>query len=37
MLELYRQRAGNDVLEPEPIKVEDQMEWEVEDVLNSWH
>ena len=23
--------------EPEPIKVKNQMEWEVEDVLNSWH
>ena len=37
LLKLYRQRAGDDVPEPEPIKVENQMEWEVEDVLNSQH
>ena len=36
LLEPFRRCAGEEDPEPEPIKVDDQMEWEVDEVLDSW-
>ena len=36
LLEPFRQHASEEDPEPEPIKVDDQMEWEVDKVLDSW-
>ena len=36
LLEPFRRRASEEDPEPEPIKVDDQMEWEVDEVLDSW-
>ena len=36
LLEPFRQCASEENPEPEPIKVDDQMEWEVNEVLDSW-
>ena len=36
LLEPFWQCASEENLEPEPIKVNDQMEWEVDKVLDSW-
>ena len=35
LLEPFRQCASEENLEPEPIKIDDQMEWEVDEVLDS--
>ena len=36
LLEPFRRRASEEDSELEPIKVNDQMEWEVDDILDSW-
>ena len=36
LLEPFWQRASEEDPEPEPIEVNDQMEWEVDEVLDSW-
>ena len=36
LLEPFWQCAGEENSKLEPIKVNDQMEWEVDEVLNSW-